>query len=311
MQQKIAIIGSGLIGASWAMVFAGAGREVMVFDRDQAKFAGARRAIRENLQDLQDMELIEDAGIVSKRIAFSADLRETVQGADYIQESVFERLEVKQEIFAAMDPLLKSETVVGSSSSGIPASRFTRSLNNRGACLIAHPVNPPHLIPLVEIVPAPWTEASAVDFTRRLMESVGQVPILVQGEIEGFILNRLQGALLNEAWWLYQEGYASAEDIDKTVRDGLGMRWSFMGPFQTIDLNAPNGIVEYAERLSSLYLSMAKSRSRPQPWSREAIQKAETEVRRHRVEDDIPKSQLWRDKMLLAFKKWRLQTGLK
>lgn len=247
---------------------------------------------------------------VGQRITFTADLQEAVQDKAYIQEAVFEQLEVKREVFARMDPLLRPGSVVGSSSSGIPASCFTESMTNRQGCLVAHPVNPPHLIPLVEIVPAPWTDQSAVDFTFQLMKDCGQTPILVRAEVEGFILNRLQGALLNEAWWLYQEGYASATDIDKTVRDGLGMRCSFMGPFQTIDLNSPKGIREYAERLSPLYLSVARSRSAPRPWSQEAIQKAEEEVRDKRIEGDIPRSRLWRDKLLLAFKKWRIDSGV-
>ena len=307
---KTGIIGSGLIGSSWAIVFARAGCEVTVFDQDPEKFEASRGYIRENLNSLAELGIIEDPAGVQSRITFTAELEEAVLDKSYIQEAVFERLEVKREVFALMDPLLGAGTVVGSSSSGIPASCFTESLDNRQGCLVVHPVNPPHLIPLVEVVPAPWTEQSAVDFTFQLMQDCGQAPILVKGEVEGFILNRLQGALLNEAWWLYQEGYASAADIDKTVKDGLGMRWSFMGPFQTIDLNSPKGITEYAERLSPLYLSVARSRSDPQPWSREAIQSAEEEVRNKRVEGDIPRSQRWRDKLLLAFKKWRIDSGV-
>ncbi|MCF8109313.1 MAG: 3-hydroxyacyl-CoA dehydrogenase [Desulfohalobiaceae bacterium] len=310
MQQKIGIVGSGLIGSSWALVFARAGCEVTVYDRDPDTFAMSGQYIRENLEALAAYEMLADPEAVFRRIAFTPRIEEALDEAGYVQESVFEQLEVKREVFERIDPLLKPGMIVGSSTSGIPASRFTQSLSNRQACLIAHPVNPPHLIPLVEIVPAPWTDTAAVAATRQLMETAGQVPILVNGELEGFILNRLQGALLNEAWWLYQEGYATADDIDKTVRDGLGLRWSFMGPFQTIDLNSPKGIAEYAERLSPLYLSVARSRSDPQPWSREAIHRAEQEVRPKRVQDDIPKSRLWRDKLLLALKKWKMDAGL-
>ncbi len=310
MQQKIGIVGSGLIGSSWAIVFARAGCEVMVFDRDPETFEPSRRYIQENLGELAALGMLKDPEAVFQRVGFTPRLEAALEEAAYVQESVFEQLEVKREVFERIDPLLRPGMIVGSSTSGIPASRFTQSLSNRQACLIAHPVNPPHLIPLVEIVPAPWTDGSAVEFTRELMETVGQSPILVNGEIEGFILNRLQGALLNEAWWLYQEGYATADDIDKTVRNGLGLRWSFMGPFQTIDLNSPKGIAEYAERLAPLYLSVARSRSDPQPWSQEAIHKAEQELRQKRVKGDIPKSRIWRDKLLLALKKWKMDAGL-
>ena len=173
-----------------------------------------------------------------------------VAGVDYVQESVFERTDVKRSVYEALDPLLgDAATVVGSSSSGIPASEFTGGLRISPRCLVAHPVNPPHLVPVVELVPAPWTALETVDAAHALMLGVGQYPIRIARELRGFILNRLQGVLLREAWALYEEGYCSAADIDATISKGLGYRWSFMGPFETIDLNAPGGIADYAARL--------------------------------------------------------------
>jgi 3-hydroxyacyl-CoA dehydrogenase len=190
--------------------------------------------------------------------------------------------------------------VVGSSSSGIPASDFTDGLKHRANYLVVHPVNPPYLVPVVEIVPAPWTSEAAVEKATRLMDSVGQVPVQVRREVSGFVLNRLQGALLREAWALYEEGYASLEDIDKTVSAGLGRRWSFMGPFETIDMNAPGGIRDYAERLGGLYLDIAKERSDPQPWSKDLIAKAEAERRAALPLEDLGKRSQWRDRRLMA-----------
>ena len=153
--------------------------------------------------------------------------------------------------------MIRDDAAVGSSSSGIPASAFTEHAPRRERFLIAHPVNPPHLVPIVELVPAPWTDPAILPWARGVMQSVGQAPIVVYREIEGFVLNRLQGALLMEAWALFEEGYASAADIDLCVSQGLGLRWSFMGPFETIDLNAPGGVDDYARRLGPLYHSIA------------------------------------------------------
>ena len=126
-----------------------------------------------------------------------------------------------------------------SSTSAIVASRFTENLEGRARCLVAHPVNPPHLVPIVELVGAPWT-APEIDRARQGDLRVGQAGAdRGAREIEGFILNRLQGALLAEAFRLVGEGYVSPQDLDKTIKDGLGLRWSFMGPFETIELNAP------------------------------------------------------------------------
>src|SRR5690606_2084294 len=119
----------------------------------------------------------------------------------------------------------------------IPASAFTEALKNRSRCLVAHPINPPHIIPLVEIVPAPWTDPAVVERTRALMNEVGQAPIQLTREVSGFVVNRLQGALLAEAFRLVENGVCTTADVDAAVADGLGLRWSFVGPFETIDLN--------------------------------------------------------------------------
>lgn len=300
---KITIIGAGLIGSSWGIVFAKAGHEVCIFDKDEAAFESSKDYIAHEIsQELDDETAL--ATIMSS-IDYSTDLAFSVKGSAYVQECIFERLDVKKEIFSALDNVIESGTILASSSSGIPSSEFTENLKHRAQCLVAHPVNPPHLIPLVEVVPAPWTDAASVNTTMELMSNIGQSPIEVKKEIEGFILNRLQGALLNEAWWLYQEGYASVEELDKTVRDGLSLRWSFMGPFQTIDLNAPGGIVDYAERLAPLYHSIAKSRSDPKPWSKTAIENAGKEIDAFKQKQGQEDPQAWRNEMLRSFGKWR------
>jgi L-gulonate 3-dehydrogenase len=300
MISPIAVIGAGLVGAGWAIVFARAGYAVRIYDGDEKIRTNVLAEIRTNLADLQSFDLIEGAEVVANRFEVCSSLESAVDGVSYVQESVFESVQVKSEVTKALDDACAPDAIIGSSSSGIPASAFTEVLKGRARCLIAHPVNPPYLVPLVELVPAPWTDPAALNFTYDLMTSVGQCPIRIDREGEGFVLNRLQGALLNEAWSLFEEGYASAEDIDKTVSHGLGLRWSFMGPFQTIDLNAPGGVADYAARLGPLYHAVAKSRTTPRPWSNDLIARVEQERRQKLGVDALASRREWRDRRLMA-----------
>lgn len=299
--QRVAIVGAGLIGLSWATVFCAAGRDVVIFDASEDQ----RRNALDRLED--NLALLRDAGLIPARARLGmasvrASMEEAVRGAHYVQESVLETVEVKSGVARELDALIGPDTLVGSSSSGIPASAFTEGLANRDRFFVVHPVNPPHLIPVVEIVPAPWSDPAHIPVLRALMEGIGQEPMVVQREIEGFVLNRLQGALLNEAWALYRDGYASADDIDRTVRAGLGLRWSLMGPFETIDLNAPGGIADYAARLEPLYQSVAQSRTEPQAWSDEAIARAKEELAQTFAGQSREARARRRDEWLLALK---------
>jgi 3-hydroxyacyl-CoA dehydrogenase len=243
---------------------------------------------------------VEDLEASLQRITVAETLTQAVEGAAYVQESVFERTDIKREVMKELDQVCAPETIVGSSTSGIPASQFAYNLTITPRVLIAHPVNPPYLVPVVELVPSPATEPETVEFARELMESLGQSVVHVRKEIEGFVLNRLQGVLLREAWALVEDGVASCEDIDKTVRDGLGWRWSFMGPFETIDLNAPGGIRDYAVRLGTLYHSIARSRDQSEPWSPELVNEVEGQRRSLLPLEKLPERRAWRDRRLMA-----------
>jgi 3-hydroxyacyl-CoA dehydrogenase len=297
---RVAIIGCGLIGRAWAIVFARSGRDVLLFDAAPGAAQKARQQIARDLAGLAQHRLIEAPDSVLDRVCIAGSLKEALEGATYAQESVFERVDVKKVIFAQIDEAIGPDTIVGSSSSGIPASAFTESLRCRERCLVAHPVNPPYLIPVVELVPAPWTRPETVAATRRLMAAVGQVPVEMSREIEGFILNRLQAVLLMEAWRLVEEGYATAEDVDRTVAHGLGLRWSFMGPFETIDLNAPGGVADYARRLGPLYQRIAASRPDPRVWDEALIARVETQRREKLPADRLAQRSEWRDRRLMA-----------
>ncbi len=165
---------------------------------------------------------------------------------------------------------------------------------------MVHPVNPPYLVPVVELVPSPETSPATVEFADALMRGLKRSVVHVRKEIQGFVLNRLQSALLREAWALVEDGVASCEDIDRTMRDGLGWRWSFMGPFETIDLNAQGGVADYANRLGMLCQEIAQSRTHDEPWSAELIRKVEAERRSVLSHNDLASRRAWRDRRLMA-----------
>ncbi|TAM58753.1 3-hydroxyacyl-CoA dehydrogenase [bacterium] len=301
MAERTSVLGTGLVGCGWAIVFARAGFEVTLYDESPEALDRAQAQIASSLADLASAGLIDDAATVRARIRPAPTLADAVRNARYIQESVFEDAEVKHRLFAALDELVGAQTLMGSSTSAIPPSQLTRDLATRERWLVAHPVNPPYLVPLVELVPAPWTAPATVAGVRALMQQMGQVPVVVKRELEGFVLNRLQGALLNEAWRLVEEDYISVEDLDKTVSDGLGLRWSFMGPFETIDLNAPRGVREYAERFGPFYHSLANSRTTPPaPWGEALVSHVERLRREQLPAEELDARRAWRDRRLMA-----------
>ena len=218
--------------------------------------------------------LAKDAAAAAKRVTVAGSLEEAVPDAELVIESGPERIEVKLEVFAKLDAAARPDAILASSSSAIVASRFTEKLAGRQRCLVAHPVNPPHVVPIVELAGAPWTSPETIKRARAIFESVGQVPIEVKKEIDGFILNRMQAVLLSEAFRLVGEGYVSAEDLDKTIRDGLGLRWAFMGPFETIELNAPGGIPDYCARYGETLLKLSSAPVTPDVWGKDNVARA-------------------------------------
>jgi L-gulonate 3-dehydrogenase len=250
---RVAIIGSGLIGGAWATVFARAGWDVAMYDAIGGAADKALGLVAEGLDELAKHGLVQEPKGTAARVRAAKSMADALDGASYVQENVPETLDAKRAIFAELDALAAPDAILASSSSAIVASLFTESLTGRARCLIAHPVNPPHLVPIVELVGAPWTAPETIARAKEVYESVNQVPIVVRREVEGFILNRLQGALLAEAFRLVGDGYVSPQDLDKTIKDGLGLRWSFIGPFATIELNAPGGIADYCARYTGFY----------------------------------------------------------
>jgi L-gulonate 3-dehydrogenase len=297
---QVAIIGTGLIGRSWGIVFARAGWDVALYDADPDQCRRAKPLIEAGLGDLAAHGLLDHAAGAAARVHVVADLADAVERADFVQENLPETVEAKLAIFRELDRLARPDVVLASSTSAIVASRFTEQLAGRARCLVAHPVNPPHLVPVVEVVGAPWTDPEAVSRAGEVYEQIGQVPIVVRKEIDGFILNRLQGALLAEAFRLVGEGYVSPQDLDKTVKDGLGLRWSFLGPFETIELNAPGGIADYCARYAGFYRRLQAAPAGPEVFGPENIERVLAQWGQASSRERLDARSRWRDRRLAA-----------
>jgi 3-hydroxyacyl-CoA dehydrogenase len=227
-------------------------------------------------------------------------MQAALEGAEYVQECVPESVDLKREVFAELDRLSAPSAILASSTSAIMPSLMFENLSGRARCLVAHPMNPPHLAPVVELCGGAWASAETIERARQLMESCGQSPVEVNREIDGFILNRLQHALLNECFRLIGGGFATPEDVDTVVKDGLGLRWSFMGPVETIDLNAPDGVADYMARYSPIFRRL-ECNSREQPDWPEAAVKLMDDSRRAKVpRNKLKAEQEWRDRRLMA-----------
>jgi 3-hydroxyacyl-CoA dehydrogenase len=298
--RNVAIVGVGLIGRAWAAIFARAGWNVRLTDPQASTLEAAPRLIRDELEALHKHGLADDPAGAAARISIAGSLADAVGGAAFVQENGPEKVEDKITLFAEMDRLAPPDALLASSTSAIVASRFTENLAGRARCFVGHPVNPPHLVPLVELCGAPWTSPDAIERARVIYRDIGQIPVTVKREINGFVLNRLQGALLAEAFRLVGEGYISAEDLDHTVKDGLGTRWSFMGPFETIELNAPAGIPDYCARYTGFYKELAAMPAGPAVYESPNVDRVIAAWPHQATPDRIAGLTTWRNERLAA-----------
>ena len=298
--QPVAVIGAGLIGRAWAIVFARAGHPVRLHDADAATMTGSLAYIEERLHELAGFGLLNDpAQDVLSRIRCEPNLADALRNVVMVQENIRETVEAKTAIFSRLDALTPPDAVLASSTSWLPASTFTSDLPGRARCLVGHPTNPPYLVPLVELCPAPWTDPNVMERAHALYAGAGQTPVSLTREIPGFLLNRVQAAVLNECFTLFEQGLASSEDIDKVLKDGLALRWSFMGPFETIDLNAPEGVMDYAKRYGSQCRETMVG-VQPFSWADDTVARVDVERRKQLDIADISTRSAWRDRRLMA-----------
>ncbi|KAM3608215.1 uncharacterized protein V6R79_021197 [Siganus canaliculatus] len=247
----ITVIGSGLIGRSWAMVFVSGGYRVKIYDNQPGQAAKAIAEIRKQLEELEEAHMLRGELNASQQLALLSsydDMAQALEGAFFVQECVFEQLEVKQSLFQDVEHHVGKDVILSSSTSCLVPSDVFSKVQSKSRCLVSHPVNPPYYVKLVELVPHSETTAAVMDTTHTLMTKVGQVPVRLRREIDGFALNRVQAAIIAESWRLVQDGIISVKDIDLVMSEGLGMRYAFIGPMETMHLNAPEGLEDYMKR---------------------------------------------------------------
>lgn len=262
---SVAILGCGVIGFSWAVVFARHGLEVRLFNRPSSSLSTVRDRVCKALTLLRDEGVVNDDEVSASldRVLVFEDLSEAVSGADYVQEALPEDLQLKQRTFARVAEMTTADVVIGSSCSGLRRRDIVSLVDNHPErCLVVHPANPPHIIPFVEIS-GDQASDEAKQAAVRLMEAVGQRPILC-GEIYGHVLNRLQLALIEQALWLVQNDICSVAAVETALTDGLGLRWAFTGPFGVEELNSSSladGLRKYRDYMLEGFAELGEVRS--------------------------------------------------
>lgn len=291
----IAVIGAGSIGVSLAVVFARGGNTVRLHDPDPERLAAAFTEAQACAVGLRAAGLLDDTPL---DIATEPDRARAVEHAAHVQECAPERLELKRELLAALDEEAPPAATIASSSSALTTSQMADHLRDRARHLVVHPANPPHLLPVVELVPAPFTDPDVVTRTAALLTACDMSPVTVDHEPEGFVYNRLQGALLREAYCLVRDGVIGVDDLDKIVREGLGRRWAVVGPFETADLNTRGGIASHAQKLGPAYARMGAERGQDDPWTPDLVERVAAERRALLPLDHWAERVAWRDEQL-------------
>lgn len=253
--RSVAVVGTGVIGRSWIQVFARARCRVAVYDADAAQLARAMEWFHAELDRLRAEGAIDkdEAKARRKRVRGTKSLAEALEHAGWVQESGPERLEIKRAMYQDLDGLAPPEAIVASSTSALDMTDIARGLPGAARCLVAHPVNPPHVVPVVEVLGGTGTRPEVVDAAVAFLRSIGQAPVLMKKFAPGFVLNRMQAALIREAVDLVRSGVADVEAVDLCIREGLGLRWALMGPFGVANTNADGGVAEYFTRFRPSY----------------------------------------------------------
>lgn len=303
---KVAVIGQGVIGRGWTAFFASRGLQVSVFDLDPSAARAALGGLAETVGFLEREGLARQGvtASLSRAVNLAPSLEEAVAGADYVQEAVAEDYDVKKSVFAAADRVAAPDALLASSSSGLLMTEIQKVTRHPERCLIAHPINPVYLIPLVELVPGERTAPEALAVAKEFLEGLGKVPVVLRREVPGYLENRITAALWREAIDLVHRGVASVEDVDKTIWAGPGLRYALMGPHLIYHLGGgPGGIRHFVEHLHPAFQQWWSDMS---AWTSipdgavESLESGLEEVTAGRSYQDMV---AWRDGMLVKMLK--------
>jgi len=300
------------------MLFASGGHEVRLYDVIPDALESAYREIQKNLATLEKDGQLKgsdklNAGQQAKLIKVYHSLADAVTGATYIQECTPENLEMKKAIFVELNNTLKSvkntKVIIGSSSSTIAISKFTSGLELAERSLVVHPINPPYFIRLVELSPSPVTDPQVTVKVRELLSSLGHKPIVLNKEVPGFALNRLQYAILNEVWKLVNDGTLSVEDADLVMKEGLAPRYVFLGPLETAQLNA-NGFVDYCERYGQGIYDVSETQVEIPRMTAEGAKEIDRQLQAILPDSKLNEKREWRDQNLALLAAFKNKIGL-
>ncbi|AGT10826.1 3-hydroxyacyl-CoA dehydrogenase NAD-binding domain-containing protein [Paracoccus aminophilus] len=290
-KRHLVVLGAGSIGISFAAVFRDAGWSVSLADPDADRLGDAASGIALQIAAITSAGLLRGG---AGEIAFTADPSDALARADLVIECGPERLEIKQQIFADLLAKTGPECILATASSAIPASQILPDPAQQRRCLVAHPVNPPAVLRVIEICPAPGTDPAVTARAGEFFAQAGFHAVLLGHEIEGFVLNRLQGAVLREAYRLVDEGVVDVAGLEAIMRLGLAPRWALSGPFETAELNTPGGIRAHAARMGPAYARMGAERGEAVDWHEALISRVETERRAMVAADDLAAKRDWR-----------------
>jgi len=237
--RRVAVVGTGVIGASWTAYFLAQGLDVNATDPSPGAEERLRQAVAQHWPTLERFGLAAGASV--DRLRFHDSLEDAVSVADFVQENGTERMDFKIALFRRMDAAAPPDAILASSSSGLAISGVQSGCVHPQRVVLGHPFNPPHLIPLVEVIGGELTSADTIERTMAFYAAIGKRPIHVKREVKGHIANRLQAALWREAFHLVEQGVASVADIDTAIAHGPGLRWAVMGPFMNLHLSGGAG----------------------------------------------------------------------
>ncbi|KLO93057.1 lambda-crystallin [Fusarium fujikuroi] len=305
--RTVGVVGTGVIGASWAGLFLAHGLRVLVSDPAPNADKGLKDAIHTLLPILEVIRPHSNIDL-SKLEFVGSSLGHRLGEVDFIQENAPERVDLKTKLIAELDAGAKPEVVIASSSSGIPSSQFISSCaKNPGRVLIGHPFNPPHLMPLVEVVPHPGTDSKSVDTAVSFYRSIGKTPVVIKKEVPGFAANRLQAVLCNEVYSLVSNGVMSAKDVDTCVTSSLGPRWAVTGPLMSNAMGGGGGsdgfrhLLEHLGPASQQWLEHIKANSFQ--WDTESLDKLTDSVGEELQGANVKELEEERDRLLVEILK--------